>query len=151
MPMRSSSHIRNKMARIARGSRPRVLDLFSGCGGLSLGFQAAGFEIDGAVEIDMYAAASHGWSFHASDAAQSKARDITKLAPEVLANELDLGPVESAIDVLVGGPPGQAFSRVGRSKLREIEAHPQAFKHDPRANAYETGALQPLSKGQHEF
>jgi DNA (cytosine-5)-methyltransferase 1 len=136
MLMRSTRHIRNKMARIARGGRPRVLDLFSGCGGLSLGFQAAGFEIAGAVEIDVYAAASHGWNFHACDAAHSKARDITKLAPEVLANELDLGPVESAIDVLVGGPPCQAFSRVGRSKLREIEAHPQAFKHDPRARLY---------------
>ena len=41
-----------------------------------------------------------------------------------------------AIDILVGGPPCQAFARVGRSKLREIDAHPQAFKHDPRARLY---------------
>ena len=35
-----------------------------------------------------------------------------------------------------GGPPCQAFARVGRSKLREIEEHPEAFKHDPRARLY---------------
>jgi hypothetical protein len=50
----------------------------------------------------------------------SKARDITKLTPEELAADLGLGPVASAIDVLVGGPACQAFARVGRPKLREI-------------------------------
>jgi hypothetical protein len=50
----------------------------------------------------------------------SKARDITKLTPEELGADLGLGPVASAIDVLVGGPACQAFARVGRSKLREI-------------------------------
>ena len=52
------------------------------------------------------------------------------------ARALDLGPVGAAIDVLVGGPPCQAFARVGRSKLREIDEHPHAFKHDPRAKLY---------------
>ena len=41
-----------------------------------------------------------------------------------------------AFDVVVGGPPCQAFARVGRSKLREIDAHPDAFRHDPRAKLY---------------
>ncbi|MBS0333641.1 MAG: DNA cytosine methyltransferase, partial [Proteobacteria bacterium] len=50
--------------------------------------------------------------------------------------ELELGDVVSAVDVIVGGPPCQAFARVGRSKLREIDAHPEAFKHDPRARLY---------------
>ena len=125
-----------KLARIAAGRPPRVLDLFAGCGGLSLGFHRAGFELAAAVELDPFAAASHGRNFHHADPRHSKSRDITKLSPEDLVADLDLGPVEAAIDVLVGGPPCQAFARVGRSKLREIDAHPEAFKHDPRARLY---------------
>jgi DNA (cytosine-5)-methyltransferase 1 len=134
--MRTSFQVRQKIARLAAGGRPRVLDLFAGCGGLSLGFRAAGFELAAAVEYDPDAAASHGRNFHPGDPRHAIARDITELAPEQLAADLDLGPVASAIDVLVGGPPCQAFARVGRSKLREIDAHPQAFKHDPRARLY---------------
>lgn len=134
--MTDSKEIRQKIARLRLGGRPRVLDLFAGCGGLSLGFHAADFEIAAAVEIDPDAAASHGRNFHRSDATFSCSRDITKLGPEQLAKELSLGKVGEAIDVLVGGPPCQAFARVGRSKLREIDAHPQAFKHDARARLY---------------
>jgi DNA (cytosine-5)-methyltransferase 1 len=125
-----------KIERLASGGHPRILDLFAGCGGLSLGFHRAGFQISASVEFDPFAAASHGLNFHSGDARHSKARDITKLPPVALAAELGLGPVASAIDVLVGGPPCQAFARVGRSKLREIDAHPQAFMHDPRARLY---------------
>ena len=134
--MKKNSQVRQKIARLAAGRRPRVLDLFAGCGGLSLGFKAAGFELAAAVEWDPDAAASHGRNFHPGDPRHAIARDITNLSPEALASELNLGPVASAIDVLVGGPPCQAFARVGRSKLREIDAHPQAFKHDPRARLY---------------
>ena len=126
-----------------------MLDLFSGCGGLSLGFHAAGFEIRAAVESDPDAARSHGLNFHGGAPEHSQARDITVTHPEDLAADLDLGPVDTAIDVIVGGPPCQAFARVGRSKLREIEEHPEAFKHDPRARLYQeylryVDAFQPL-------
>jgi DNA (cytosine-5)-methyltransferase 1 len=131
-----SSLIHQKLARIDAGGRPRVLDLFAGCGGLSLGFHATGFQLAAAVEMDPDAAASHGHNFHAGDPRHAKARDITNLTPEALAEDLDLGLVSSAIDVLVGGPPCQAFARVGRPKLREIDAHPQAFRHDHRARLY---------------
>jgi DNA (cytosine-5)-methyltransferase 1 len=132
----TSDAILRKIKRLQDGGTPRVLDLFSGCGGLSLGFHSAGFKIAAAVEFDPEAAASHGANFHPGEPQHAKARDITQLRPEDLAEELGLGPVDEAIDVLVGGPPCQAFARVGRSKLREIAEHPEAFKIDARARLY---------------
>lgn len=141
---------RQKAERIAAGQAPRVLDLFSGCGGISLGFHAAGFRIDANVEIDAEAAASHAFNFHPDRPEFSIPRDITQTTPQQLAEALNLGPVADAIDVLVGGPPCQAYARVGRSKLREIQQHPEAFLHDHRANLFEmylayVAAFQPLA------
>jgi DNA (cytosine-5)-methyltransferase 1 len=128
--------INRKLCRLRSGAKPRVLDLFAGCGGLSLGFQAAGFEITAAVEFDIDAARSHGTNFHGGEEKHCKARDITDVKPAELTCELGLGDAASAFDVIVGGPPCQAFARVGRSKLREIADHPEAFRHDPRARLY---------------
>jgi DNA (cytosine-5)-methyltransferase 1 len=139
-----------KLVRLQCEGKPRVLDLFAGCGGISLGFEAAGFDMRGAVEFDPDAARSHGLNFHAGALEHSEAIDITKTSPSELCMKLGLGPVTDAIDVVVGGPPCQAFARVGRSKLREIEEHPEAFIHDPRAQLYKkyleyVDAFQPLA------
>lgn len=128
--------IHNKLSRLRAGGRPRVLDLFSGCGGLSLGFSHAGFEITAAVDNDPTAAASHGMNFHPDAPRHAVSRDITSTAPGQLVRSLQLGRVAEAFDVIIGGPPCQAFARVGRSKLREIEAHPEAFRYDERATLY---------------
>ncbi|MEJ2623387.1 MAG: DNA cytosine methyltransferase [Pseudolabrys sp.] len=122
-------------------AKPRVLDLFAGCGGLSLGFQAAGCEISGAIEIDPLAARSHAINFYKGCPPEvielhGKARDITEIEPDAFVKELSLGETSEAFDIIVGGPPCQAYARVGRAKLREIAEHPEAFKIDPRANLY---------------
>ena len=134
--------IRSKQQRIRRGGRPRLLDLFSGCGGLSLGFERAGCDVVAAVEFDPLAALSHARNFHRSCSPEkfkhhALARDITKTEPSALVYELGLAEkMEAAIDIVVGGPPCQAFARVGRAKLREIAEHPEAFLKDPRGNLY---------------
>jgi len=125
-----------KRVRLQSGAPARVLDLFSGCGGLSLGFQTAGAVIAAAVESDPDAARSHGLNFHNGELRHSTPRDITATTPAQLCNDLDLGDPASAFDVIVGGPPCQAFARIGRSKLREVADHPEAFRHDPRARLY---------------
>lgn len=128
--------VRQKIRRLEAGASPRVLDLFAGCGGFSLGFHACGFDISAAVEFDSDAAKSHGTNFHPNDVRHAKARDITKTSPSNLTEELGLGKPDAAFDVIIGGPPCQAFTRVGRSKLREVADHPEAFRHDPRARLY---------------
>jgi DNA (cytosine-5)-methyltransferase 1 len=127
-----------KIERIRNGGKIRVLDLFAGCGGISLGFQSAGFKISAAVEIDEFAAKSHALNFFSASEQGKHAMpvDITEVDPDALAQILNLGCTDSAIDVVVGGPPCQAFARVGRAKLREVEVHPEAYIHDPRGNLY---------------
>ena len=128
--------VRRKIQRLEAGGRPSVLDLFSCCGGLSLGLQAAGCEIVAAVEADPDAANSHGVNFHGNAPIHCQPRDITKISAPILAHDLGLGEASLAIDIIAGGPPCQAFARVGRSKLREVADHPEAFRHDPRARLY---------------
>lgn len=138
----SPALVEKKHARILRGAAPRTLDLFAGCGGISLGFHAAGFETIGAVELDAAAAQSHAMNFFpdaSSDLLEvhARAKDITQLEPEVLLDRLGYKvPPEECVDVIVGGPPCQAFARVGRAKLREVADHPEAFLKDPRGNLY---------------
>ncbi len=128
--------LQKKIDRIAAGLPPRVLDLFAGCGGISLGFHAEGYSIEAAIEIDPTAAATHALNFHNGNPIHARARDITKIEPEELTAELGLGRSIDAFDVVVGGPPCQAYARVGRAKLREVAEHPEAFKVDPRGNLY---------------
>jgi len=108
---------------------------------LSLGFYTAGFEIAGAVEFDPLAAESHALNFYKSTDIHQKlhaqARDITVTEPEDLMMALGKNlEVESCVDVIIGGPPCQAFARVGRAKLREVAEHPEAFRQDARGNLY---------------
>jgi DNA (cytosine-5)-methyltransferase 1 len=135
--------IESKINRLAMSPavRPRVLDLFAGCGGLSLGFRAAGCDIVAAMESDELAARTHAMNFCKGRSAQelehhALARDITRIDPEELIEDFGLGAPSRAIDIIIGGSPCQAYARVGRAKLREIAEHPKAFKIDPRANLY---------------
>jgi DNA (cytosine-5)-methyltransferase 1 len=58
------------------------------------------------------------------------------MEPEELVEGFGLGSPARAFDIIIGGPPCQAYARIGRAKLREIAEHPRAFKVDPRANLY---------------
>ena len=73
--------VRAKIARMQAGGTPRILDLFSGSGGLSLGLQRAGFVILSGLDSDPHAAASHALNFHGDRPRRAMPQDLTD--PEV--------------------------------------------------------------------
>ncbi|WP_192563150.1 DNA cytosine methyltransferase [Pseudomonas gozinkensis] len=93
-------------------SRPIGVDLFAGAGGLSLGFEQAGFDVVAAVEIDPVHSAIHEYNFpHCKVLAQS----ITDLNGASIRQQADLGDRE--VDVVFGGAPCQGFSMIGQRAL----------------------------------
>lgn len=88
--------------------KPRVIDLFAGVGGLSLGFEKKGFDVVLANEYDASIAASY-IANHKNT--KMIVGDITSLNLEDT-----FGKLAGTIDVVIGGPPCQGFSQKGQRK-----------------------------------
>lgn len=128
-------YIHEKISRLQSGGQPRILDLFSGCGGISLGFGAAGFRIAAGIESNPAAVASYGINFHPGNSMHAVECDITSTTPEQFVQKLKVGRPSEAFDIIIGGPPCQTYARVGRPKLRDLDEHSDAFN-DPRSTLY---------------
>lgn len=94
--------------------RPIGIDLFSGAGGLSLGFEQAGFDIVAAVEIDPIHCATHEYNFPYSTMI---CETVTTLKGKDVRKKANLGDRE--IDIVFGGPPCQGFSLMGKRVLED--------------------------------
>lgn len=90
--------------------RPRVISLYSGAGGLDYGFEAAGFETGAAVEFDEDCCETLKGSGHVR-----KEAVIHRSVFDVPTDEmLELaGRKAGDVEVLIGGPPCQPFSKAG--------------------------------------
>ena len=84
-----------------------AVDLFSGCGGLTLGVRQAGFNVIGAVEIDSLAVKTYK-SNHPRVKIWEK--DIRKLSGSEIRRVLKLK--KGQLDLLAGCPPCQGFSSI---------------------------------------
>ena len=92
--------------------RPRVLDLFCGCGGLSLGFRLAGFDV--ALAVDTYEEALEVYSKNFPNSEIANA-DLAETDASELFARVNLEPEN--VDVVVGGPPCQGFSLMGNRDM----------------------------------
>jgi DNA (cytosine-5)-methyltransferase 1 len=118
---------------MARGDGPTVIDLFCGAGGLSLGFVAAGALILAAVDSDEEAGRTYRANFD---------RLQPDLPPVIITREdADLAQVRPwevvphvEPDILVGSPPCQPFSTIGRGKLDSLSE--EGFIGDRRNELY---------------
>ena len=80
----------------------KVIDLFAGCGGLSLGFEAAGYETIG-YELEDAAVKTYN----------------RNLKGKCHLQKLDVGFKYPKADIMIGGPPCQPFSVFGNQKGME--------------------------------
>ena len=99
-----------------KSTRPVAIDLFSGCGGMSLGLESAGFDIAGAVEIDPIHSLVHHYNFPYG---VTICKDICNLSSEELLNAIQHRGFDSDIDLIAGGPPCQGFSHMGKRQLED--------------------------------
>lgn len=100
-------------------NKPTAIDLFSGAGGLSEGFIQAGFHILASVEFDITAAKTQEFNHtryrqYRTQVLVEDLRYSKYVVDELLAKGIE------EVDVIVGGPPCQGFSR-SNSRSRNIQ------------------------------
>jgi DNA (cytosine-5)-methyltransferase 1 len=94
------------------GKRPIGVDLFAGAGGMSLGFEQAGFDVAAAVEYDPVHCATHEFNF--PDCA-AICRSVADIDGKYIRSSSRIG--DQRVDVLFGGAPCQGFSMIGKRAL----------------------------------
>lgn len=95
----------------------RVLDLFAGCGGLSCGLEMAGFEVAVANDIAPFAAETHRNNHKSSSFA------LGSITDEPLRESIIERALNSDVEVVVGGPPCQAYSLAGKRDVDDARGH----------------------------
>lgn len=108
--------------------RPVAIDLFAGAGGLSLGFEQAGFDVLAAVEYDPVHAAAHAYNFPMTEVVCADLADTTSVNADRLREAANAGWAahsrtakwDGVLDVVIGGPPCQGFSFMGKRRVEDV-------------------------------
>jgi len=127
---------------------PTSVDLFAGCGGISLGLEQAGFETVFVNELHPIAMATYLGNRHGSSLADpmNHCFDILSLTQKKAELEALAGRLRKEhgdIDVVVGGPPCQGFSGIGHRRSFEISKEEIPSNHLYREMARFVGAVAP--------
>jgi DNA (cytosine-5)-methyltransferase 1 len=95
--------------------RPIAIDFFCGAGGLSLGFKRGGFKIAAAFDSDPIHVKTHAINFPEST---SICADVSALCGKQVRALASLS-ADLEIDVIIGGPPCQGFSMIGKRNMED--------------------------------
>lgn len=136
------------MKSVKRG-RPIGIDLFSGAGGMSLGFEQAGFDVAACVEIDPIHAAVHKYNF-------PRCATICRSVIDVSGAEIraTAGIGDQTVDVVFGGAPCQGFSMIGKRALddprNQLVYHFVRIVVELKANYFVFENVRGLTVGKHK-
>lgn len=112
------ARIRPNGKRRGRPPKPVAIDLFSGCGGMTLGLKRAGFRVVGAIELEALAVETYKKNHPGTHVWHGDICDVT-----VAEVQRKLGLEPRQLDLLAGCPPCQAFSRLrtlnGKRRVRD--------------------------------
>jgi DNA (cytosine-5)-methyltransferase 1 len=97
---------------MSRKTRPIGVDLFAGAGGMSLGFEQAGFDVAAAVEYDPVHCGVHEFNFPECAAI---CRSVPDIDGALIRSGSRIGNTD--VDVVFGGAPCQGFSLIGKRAL----------------------------------
>lgn len=100
------------MSKSLQTERPLAVDLFAGAGGMSLGFERAGFDVVAAVEVDPVHCAVHEFNFPNTKVIACSVED---LSGREIRNKANIG--DRKVDCVFGGAPCQGFSLIGQRVL----------------------------------
>ena len=89
------------------------IDLFCGCGGLSLGFEKAGINV--LVGIDAWKDAITTFNYNHKNS-KGICADLSTLEPKEIEKELN----GKSVDLIIGGPPCQGFSVAGKRIVDDV-------------------------------
>lgn len=104
-----------------RNNMIKFIDLFCGCGGLSLGFKLAGFQPIAGIDFKESAISTYQANFNDS---KGICADILSMDKEAILK--DLGSMDD-VQVIIGGPPCQGFSNANKNYVEADDPRNKLF------------------------
>jgi DNA (cytosine-5)-methyltransferase 1 len=137
------------MRKMGARRKPIGVDLFAGAGGMSLGFEQAGFDVAAAVEYDPIHCAVHEFNFPECAAI---CRSVADIGATYIRSNSRIGDAE--VDVVFGGAPCQGFSMIGKRALDDprnsLVHHFTRLVVDLRAKYFVFENVRGLTVGEHK-
>ena len=128
--------------------RPIAVDLFAGVGGMTLGFEQAGFDVLASVEIDPIHCATHEYNFPMWSAICAT---VINISGNDIRERSQIGDRE--VDVVFGGPPCQGFSLMGKRAFddprNQLVSHFMRLVKELNANYFVMENVKGLTLGNH--